>query len=145
MRGINKATLIGNLGGDPEVKYMQDGTAVATFSVATTDQWKDRDGNPQERTEWHSVAAFGKLAEVCGEYLRKGDPVYVEGSIRYRKVAGRDGADKFFTDIRVDTNGVIRFLGGKRDGERSTGRQAPQRKPEQPDAGEDFADDDIPF
>lgn len=152
MRGVNKATLLGNLGGDPEVRYMQDGTAIASFSVATTDKWKDKDGNEQERTEWHAVRAFGRLAEVCGEYLHKGDPVYVEGSIRHRKVTGNDGTDKYFTDIRVDSNGVIRFLGGKRDGERRTSpprpqqqRTAPRQSAPEPAAADDFADDDIPF
>jgi single-strand DNA-binding protein len=149
MRGFNQCTLIGNLGNDPEVKYLQDGTAVASLSLATTEKWKDKaSGDPKERTEWHKVQVFGRLAEICGEYLHKGSAVFVQGSIRYRKVTGQDGVDRYYTDIRVDANGTIQFLDGKPQDTGERGR-APARRAAAPapatDAGEDFADDDIPF
>ncbi len=172
-RGINKAILVGNLGNDPETKYTQGGMAVTKISLATTSVRKDRDGNTQERTEWHRVTFFGKLGEIAGEYLRKGSQVYVEGSIRYDKYTGQDGVEKYFTDIIADE---MQMLGGRGEGgggggnyERGGGggggggydrgergsrppqrqegaaprRQAPQQQP-QP-AMDDFSDDDIPF
>jgi len=101
-RGINKVILVGNLGNDPETKYTQGGMAVTTISLATTSVRKDRDGNNQERTEWHRVKLFGKLGEIAGEYLKKGRQVYIEGSIRYDKFTGQDGVEKYFTDIIAD-------------------------------------------
>ena len=155
MRGVNMAVLVGNLGNDPEVKYLQDGTAVCSLSVATTEKWKDKStGEEKERTEWHRVQVFGKAGEACGEYLRKGAGVYVQGTIRYRKHTGQDGVEKYYTDIRVDMNGVVRFLDRAPSGDRPerTERPAPaqRRVPAQAAAarqevGEDFADDDIPF
>ena len=159
-RGINKVILVGNLGNDPDVKYTQSGMAVTTISLATTSVRKDRDGNPQERTEWHRVKFFGKLGEIAGEYLRKGSQVYVEGSIRYDKFTGQDGVEKYFTDIVADE---MQMLGGRGEGgggggnyERSGGGQRPQRQEsaaprrqapaQQPQpAMDDFSDDDIPF
>ena len=172
-RGINKVILVGNLGDDPETKYTQGGMAVTSASLATTSVRKDKDGNTQERTEWHRLKFFGKVAEIAGEYLRKGSQVYVEGSIRYDKFTGQDGVEKYFTDIVVDQ---MQMLGGRGDGgggggggggsrqERGGGgdrpaRSAPQRQdsprqeqaprrdtaPASRDYGDDFADDDIPF
>ncbi|WP_363797945.1 single-stranded DNA-binding protein [Lysobacter firmicutimachus] len=112
-RGINKVILVGNLGNDPETKYTQGGMAVTTISLATTSVRKDRDGNNQERTEWHRVKLFGKLGEIAGEYLRKGRQVYIEGSIRYDKFTGQDGVEKYFTDIIADE---MQMLGGGESG-----------------------------
>ena len=112
-RGINKVILVGNLGDDPETKYTQGGMAVTTIRLATTSVRKDRDGNQQERTEWHRVKFFGKLGEIAGEYLRKGSQVYVEGSIRYDKYTGQDGVERYSTDIVVDE---MQMLGGRGDG-----------------------------
>ncbi len=112
-RGINKVILVGNLGNDPETKYTQGGMAVTKVSLATTSVRKDREGNTQERTEWHRVTFFGKLGEIAGEYLRKGSQVYVEGSIRYDKYTGQDGVERYSTDIIADE---MQMLGGRGDG-----------------------------
>jgi single-strand DNA-binding protein len=101
--GINKVILIGNLGADPEVRYLPSGSAVANIRVATSETWKDRNtGDPQERTEWHRVALFGKLGELAGQYLRKGSKVYIEGKLRTRKWQGQDGQDRYTTEIIAD-------------------------------------------
>ena len=153
-RGVNKVILVGNLGNDPEVKYTQGGMAVCTLSLATTSVRKDKDGNTQERTEWHRVKLFGKLGEIAGEYLRKGRQVYIEGSIRYDKFTGQDGVEKYFTDIVADEMQMLGGGGGEggQRGERQERpqRSAPAQRKEAPaaakaDFGEDFADDDIPF
>ena len=163
-RGVNKVILVGNLGNDPEVKYTQGGMAVCTLSLATTSVRKDRDGNTQEKTEWHRVKLFGKLGEIAGEYLKKGRQVYIEGSIRYDKFTGQDGVEKYFTDIVADE---MQMLGGGaegggggggafRGGDRSERpSRPPQRQESAPrreappaksnDFADDFADDDIPF
>ena len=101
-RGINKVILVGNLGNDPDVKYTQSGMAVTRISLATTSVRKDRDGNNQERTEWHRVVFFGKVAEIAGEYLRKGSQVYVEGRLQTRKWQDQSGQDRYTTEIVVD-------------------------------------------
>lgn len=124
-RGINKVTLIGNLGDDPETKYTQGGMAVTTIRLATSSAWKDRDGNQQERTEWHRVKFFGKLAEIAGEYLRKGAQVYVEGSIRYDKYTGQDGVERYFTDIVADQ---MQMLGGRGGGDDRRGEERADRE-----------------
>ncbi|MGN6153113.1 MAG: single-stranded DNA-binding protein [Lysobacteraceae bacterium] len=123
-RGINKVILVGNLGDDPETKYTQGGMAVTTIRLATTSVRKDREGNQQERTEWHRVKFFGKLGEIAGEYLRKGSQVYVEGSIRYDKYTGQDGVERYSTDIIVDE---MQMLGGRGDG--GGGGERPARAP----------------
>ena len=112
-RGINKVILVGNLGNDPDVKYTQAGMAITRISLATTSVRKDKDGNQQERTEWHRVVFFGKLGEIAGEYLRKGSSVYVEGSLRYDKYTGQDGVEKYSTDIVADD---MQMLGGRGEG-----------------------------
>ena len=96
---VNKAILIGNLGGDPEVRYTQSGTAVANFSVATKEKWKDKDGQLQEQTEWHKIVAFARLGEICGEYLSKGSKVYIEGRIQTRQWEDKDGNKRYTTEI----------------------------------------------
>lgn len=164
-RGINKVILVGNLGDDPEVKYTQGGMAVTTLRLATTSVRKDRDGNPQERTEWHRVKLFGKLGEIAGEYLKKGRQVYIEGSIRYDKFTGQDGQDRYITEIIADEMQMLGGPGGgsgegggqRREygGGESRGNRPPQRQESAPrreapparnnDFANDFADDDIPF
>jgi len=166
-RGINKVILVGNLGDDPETKYTQGGMAVTKARLATTSVRKDRDGNTQERTEWHRVTFFGKLGEIAGEYLRKGSQVYVEGSIRYDKYTGQDGVERYSTDIIADEMQMLggraggeggggsrsEYRGGGGGGERSSrppARQESAPRREAPPAksssfNDDFADDDIPF
>jgi len=164
-RGVNKVILVGNLGNDPEVKYTQGGMAITTISLATSSVRKDKDGNQQERTEWHRVKLFGKLGEIAGEYLKKGRQVYIEGSTRYDKFTGQDGVEKYFTDIVADEMQMLgggeaggaggagagrgEFRGGGERTQRGP-QSAPPARREAPaargnDFGNDFADDDIPF
>lgn len=112
-RGVNKVILVGNLGNDPEMKYTQGGMAICTLSLATSSVRKDKEGNQQERTEWHRVKLFGKLGEIAGEYLKKGRQVYIEGEIRYDKFTGQDGVEKYFTDIVANE---MQMLGGGGEG-----------------------------
>jgi single-strand DNA-binding protein len=102
MASVNKVILVGNLGRDPEVRYTPDNSAITNISVATTDTWKDKSGEKQERTEWHRVAFFGKLAEIAGEYLKKGSQVYVEGRLQTRKWQDKEGQDRYTTEIVAD-------------------------------------------
>lgn len=145
MRGVNRVTLMGNVGNAPELKYTQDGTAVAKFSLATTETYKGRDGEKKEATEWHRCVAWGKLAEIIGEYVAKGSPLYVEGAIKYGKYTDSAGIEKYSTDIKVDE---MRLLAGKPDTGNGTPRNnAPQpakRAPAPAFDSEPFADD-IPF
>ena len=125
-RGVNKVILIGNLGQDPEVRYMPNGNAVTNVTLATSDSWKDREtGQQQERTEWHRVVFFGKLAEIAGQYLRKGSKVYVEGALRTRKWQDNQGQDRYTTEIVVDMNGQMQMLDGRGD---NSGYQQPQQQ-----------------
>ena len=156
-RGINKVILVGNLGNDPETKYTQGGMAITTLSIATTSVRKDKDGNQQEKTEWHRVKLFGKVGEIAGEYLRKGRQVYIEGRIEYGSYE-KDGVKHYTTDIVGED---MQMLGGGGEGrgeprmERSErpARQAPPSGPRRDSApakpaggfADDFADDDIPF
>lgn len=118
-RGINKVILVGNLGNDPDVKYTQGGSAITTISVATTEAWKDKQtGQQQERTEWHRVKFFGRLAEIAGEYLKKGRQVYIEGSLRTDKYTGKDGVERYTTDIIANE---MQMLGGGEGGSRGGG------------------------
>jgi single-strand DNA-binding protein len=139
VRGVNKAILVGTLGKDPEQRYMPNGNAVCNISVATSEQWKDKQtGEKQERTEWHRVSMFGKLAEIAGEYLRKGSQVYLEGKIQTRKWQDKEGKDRYSTEIVADQ---MQMLGGKREGAApATGGSSPANGT----SGGDF-DDDIPF
>ncbi len=111
MASVNKVIILGNLGRDPETRYMPSGDAMTTISIATTDSWKDKSsGEKKESTEWHRVTFFGKLAEIAGQYLKKGSSVYVEGSLRTRKYTDKDGVEKYATDIRADS---MQMLGGR--------------------------------
>ncbi|QYJ75912.1 MULTISPECIES: single-stranded DNA-binding protein [Shewanella] len=116
-RGVNKVILVGNLGQDPEVRYMPNGNAVANITVATSESWKDNQGQQQERTEWHRVVMFGKLAEITGEYLRKGSQVYLEGKLQTRKWKDQSGQDRYTTEIVVDQSGSMQMLGGRNQGQ----------------------------
>ena len=112
--GINKVILVGHLGRDPEVRYTQDGRPICNFSMATTEQWRDKNsGEKRERTEWHRIVVFGKLAEICGEYLSKGRQVYVEGKLQTRKWQGQDGQDRYTTEVVIDINGNMQMLGSR--------------------------------
>ena len=142
MAGINKVILVGRLGSDPEVRYTPDGTAVANFSVATSDEWSDKaTGEKKERTEWHRIVAWRKLGEICGEYLSKGRQVYVEGKLQTRSWE-KDGITRYSTEIVASD---VQFLGGRNtaDTHRSSGA-APSRGYEEPQPT-DRQDDDIPF
>ena len=111
MASVNKVIIVGNLGRDPETRYMPSGDAMTSITVATTDSWKDKaTGEKKEQTEWHRIAFFGKLAEIAGQYLKKGSQVYVEGSLRTRKYMDKDGVEKYATDIRADS---MQMLGGR--------------------------------
>ena len=128
-RGVNKVILVGNLGQDPEIRYMPSGEAVANLSLATSETWKDKNtGQQQEKTEWHKVSVFGKLAEICGEYLRKGSQVYFEGKLQTRKWTDQQGQDKYTTEVIVDGfSGKMQMLGGgNNQGQQSNG--APQQQ-----------------
>jgi single-strand DNA-binding protein len=143
-RGVNKVMLIGRLGRDPEVRYLPSGVAIANISLATSEQWKDKNtGEKQEKTEWHRVVFFGRLAEVVGEYLKKGGEVFVEGRLQTRKWQDKDGNDKYTTEIVANE---MQMLGSKPSG--SGGTSAPSNAPATPATpappGDDF-DDDIPF
>ena len=147
-RGVNKAIIVGNLGGDPETRYMPSGGAVTNFTVATNESWKDKQtGEQKERTEWHRVAMFGRLAEIAAEYLRKGSQVYIEGKIRTRKWQGQDGQDRYTTEIIADE---MQMLGGRGGSGGGFGGGAPSGGAKQggnapPQPGPDDFDDDIPF
>ena len=112
MASVNRVILIGNLGRDPEVRYLPSGDAVANFSIATTEKWKDKNGEMQEQTEWHRIAFFGRQAEICGEYLRKGSSVYIEGRLQTRKWTDKDGNERTTTEIRGDRMQMLGARGG---------------------------------
>lgn len=136
MASLNKATLIGNLGRDPEMKYLASGDAVTNFSIATTETWKDKtSGEKKEAVEWHNISAFGKLAEICGQYLKKGSQVYIEGKIQTRKY-DKDGVTHYATSIKADN---LIMLGGKPDGDRPAAASKPTA------SAASFDDDQIPF
>ena len=127
-KGVNKVILVGNLGQDPEVRYMPNGNAVANLSIATSESWKDQQGQMQERTEWHRLTMYRRLAEVAGEYLRKGSQIYVEGKLQTRKWQDQQGQDKYTTEVIVDQ---MQMLGGKGGGQSEGGFQGQQRQPAQ--------------
>jgi single-strand DNA-binding protein len=141
-RGLNKVMLIGNLGKDPELKYTNSGVAVATFSIATPDSWKDQEGNVQDRTEWHNIVAWRKLAEICGEYLKKGKKVYIEGKLQTRSYE-KDGVKKYITEIVADQLVMLDSGGGGNAAGRA-GAEAPDvaQTPEPMAPGRD---EDLPF
>ncbi len=157
MRGVNKVILVGNLGQDPDVRYTADNRAITNISIATSESWKDRNtGEQREKTEWHRVVFFGKLAEIAAEYLKKGSQVYVEGKLQTRKWQDQNGQDRWTTEVVVDINGTMQMLGGRSGGSASFdqsggqnmgGGQPQQSAPPAPPAsgGMDDLDDDIPF
>jgi single-strand DNA-binding protein len=147
-RGVNKAIILGSLGQDPDIRYTAGGAAVANISIATNEQWKDKEsGEMQERTEWHRVVFFGRLAEIVGEYLRKGSQVYVEGRIQTRKWQDKEGQDRYTTEIVASE---MQMLGSKSGGTAASFDQTPHQQKSAPAAtnektsNDDF-DDDIPF
>jgi single-strand DNA-binding protein len=155
-RGINKVILVGNLGADPETRYTASGAAITNIRLATSESWRDKQtGENQERTEWHRVVFFSRLAEIAGEYLRKGSQVYIEGSIRTRKWQGQDGQDRYTTEIVANEMQMLGARGGEgaprpqASGGFRDSQAAPANKPEaQPAAApaeDNFTDDDIPF
>ena len=149
-RGINKVILVGNLGRDPEIRYTASGAAIANVTIATTDSWRDKQsGEKQEKTEWHRVVFFSRLAEIVGEYLKKGSQVYIEGRLQTRKWQDQSGQDRYTTEIVANE---MQMLGGRGGEQASSGggfrTQPGDAKPaaaQQPRAEEDFQDDDIPF
>lgn len=143
MASVNKVILVGNLGADPETKYMPSGDAVTNLRLATTDRYKDKStGEQKESTEWHRVSMFGKVAEIAGKYLRKGSSVYIEGRIRTRKWQDSTGADKYSTEIVADQ---MQMLGGKAAGESPASGGAGTRQPAPSTGGAGADEDDIPF
>ena len=160
MASVNKVILIGNLGRDPEVRYAPSGAAVCNVSIATTRQWKDKSGEKREETEWHRVVFYDRLAEIAGEFLKKGRPVYVEGRLKYGKYTDKDGVERYTTDV-VATE--MQLLGGREGGasagdeegytrtresapaRQAPARQAPAPKPAAAPGNFDDMDDDIPF
>ena len=148
MSGVNKAIVVGRLGRDPEVRYTPDGTAVANFSVATSEEWKDKaTGEKREKTEWHRIVAFRRLGEICGEYLSKGRQVYIEGRIQTRDWEDKDGVKRYSTEIvasQMQMLGSRDDFGGSRGGAGSGGGGRPQEASPGPSYS-DMGDDDIPF
>lgn len=156
-KGVNKVILVGNLGQDPEIRYLPAGGAVANITLATSESWRDKQtGETKEKTEWHRVVLFGKLAEVAGEYLRKGSQVYIEGKLATRKWTDQSGQDRYTTEIHVNVGGTMQMIGGRQEGGTSNRPQQNQQsqQPQQQNAQSnqrgsneppmDF-DDDIPF
>ncbi len=165
-RGVNKVILVGNLGQDPEVRYMPNGGAVASITLATSESWRDKaTGEQKEKTEWHRIVLFGKLAEVAGEYLRKGSQVYIEGALQTRKWQDQSGQDRYTTEVVVNVGGTMQMLGSKQgdsQGAQSQVRQQSGPQQNQQQWGQQYAqgqqqaahqsseppmdfDDDIPF
>ena len=154
MASVNKVILVGNLGKDPEVRYTAGGDPIANFSIACTESWKDKQtGEKKEMTEWVRISVFGKLAEICGQYLKKGSQVYIEGSLRTRKWTDKDGVERYTTEIRADQ---MKMLGGKQEGDGPSrgdtagrsgerARQDPPQGGSNPSSGFGNFDDDIPF
>ena len=156
MRGINKVIIVGHLGQDPEVRYMPNGNAVANMTVATSESWKDQQGQQQERTEWHRVTMYRKLAEIAGEYLRKGSQVYVEGSLRTRKWQDKTGNDRYTTEIIANEMQMLGGRGGSGGGDysssssdssssSSSSKSNMNQSNNEPMPVDDSFDDDIPF
>ncbi len=140
---VNKVILVGNLGADPETRYTPNGTAVTQIRLATHERWRDpQTGESQERTEWHRVVLFGRLAEIAGQYLKKGRQVYIEGSIRTRKFTDQEGRERYITEIVARE---MQMLGGRPHGESPPERGAAKPQPPNPDTLDQEIDDDIPF
>ena len=154
-RGVNKVIILGRLGKDPEVRYLNGGNAVCSLTIATSESWNDRNtGEKKEQTEWHKVVIFGKLAEIAGEYLEKGSEVYVEGKIQTRKWQTQDGTDRYSTEISIpQMGGVLQIIKGKsRDGSGQPQQQSQPKPKQQPKSKQQndeppasYEEDDIPF
>jgi len=150
-RGINKVILIGNLGADPETRYTASGSAITNIRIATTDSWRDKaSGEQQERTEWHRVVFFNRLAEIAGEYLRKGSQVYVEGSLRTRKWQDQSGQDRYTTEVVATEMQMLGGRSGDSQDRPSSGGGFRDNRPSgqqisDPGSDDGFAEDDIPF
>lgn len=158
-RGVNKVILVGNLGADPEVRYTSDQRPIANLRIATSEGWKDRNtGEQQERTEWHRVVIFGKLAEIAQQYLRKGQQVYIEGKLQTRKWTGQDNIERYSTEVVVDISGTMQMLGGRGEmggavpfnsppsmPEANSYPSAPSPSPQSTPGAKDSLEDDIPF
>ncbi|QLK59584.1 single-stranded DNA-binding protein [Rahnella inusitata] len=148
-RGVNKVILVGNLGQDPEIRYMPNGGAVANMTLATSESWRDKaTGEQKEKTEWHRVVLFGKLAEVAGEYLKKGSQVYIEGALQTRKWTDQAGVEKYTTEVVVNVGGTMQMLGGRASGGGAPagggqaaggGQQGGWGQPQQPQGGNQFS------
>ncbi|WP_441253689.1 single-stranded DNA-binding protein [Bradyrhizobium sp. 613_E4_N2_2] len=157
MSSLNQVQIIGNLGADPETRYTGSGTAITTIRVATTEKWKDKDGNPQEKTEWHRIKMWGKLAEIAGEYLAKGKQVFIQGRLETSQYTDKDGVERWSTDIVADTMKMLGSAGGQGGGNgggqqrqgngggRPRENQMPGPGGSRPPQNEGFDDDDIPF
>lgn len=149
-KGVNKVILVGHLGQDPEVRYIPSGGAVANITLATSESWKDKQtGEQKEKTEWHRVVIFGKLAEITGEYLRKGSQVYIEGSLQTRKWKDQSGQDRYTTEVVVNVGGILQMLGGRAYSREQSKKQSPAHTSTLlvgfgDNSIKDF-DDDIPF
>ena len=143
MASINKVILVGNLGRDPEVRYTQNGNAVANINLATNEVWNDKSGQRQERTEWHRIVVWGKQAEIAKEYLSKGRQIYVEGSLQTRQWEDKDGQKRYTTEIRCQRFVMLGGRGGEGRSE-SVGGSAPAPEPEMP-PDMSYSDEDIPF
>ena len=152
-RGVNKVILVGNLGRDPEIKYTASGAAIANITIATSESWNDKQtGEKVEKTEWHRVVAFQRLAEIMGEYLKKGSQVYIEGKLQTRKWQDQSGADRYSTEVVASDMQMLGGRGGDAGSQPQGGggggfrkNPAPQQAPAKPALDNDFADDDIPF
>ncbi|CDG19954.1 single-stranded DNA-binding protein [Xenorhabdus poinarii G6] len=161
-RGVNKVILVGHLGQDPEIRYLPNGGAVTNITLATSEQWRDKQsGEMREKTEWHRIAIFGKLAEVAGEYLKKGSQVYIEGALQTRKWQDQNGQDRYTTEVVVNPIGGTMQMLGSRSSAQDTPAQGGWGQPQQPQASQQFSgsrpaqspapqppmdfDDDIPF
>lgn len=132
-RGVNKVIVVGNLGNDPEVRYMPNGNAVANLSIATSESWKDQQGQQQERTEWHRVTMYRRLAEIAGEYLKKGSQVFIEGKLQTRKWQDQQGNDRYTTEIIADN---MQMMGGRNDGQNQGGQGNYQQRPQNNQGGQ---------
>ena len=155
-RGVNKVIIVGNCGQDPETRFMPSGGAVTNLSIATSESWKDKNtGEQQERTEWHRVVFFNRLAEIAGEYVKKGSKLYIEGSLRTSKWQGQDGQDRYTTEIVASEMQMLDSRGGQQAGgmgdysqqsaPQSQPPQQPQQAPQQQAPSASFGDDEIPF
>jgi single-strand DNA-binding protein len=145
MSGINKVLIVGHLGRDPETRYTSNGDAVTNFSVATSEQWKNKDGEKQERTEWHNIVCFGRSAEIAGEYLKKGSLAGIDGKLQTRKWQDKEGNDRYTTEIVCERLTLLGGGGGDRTRKQQSERSETPKKAAPKKSADDDLDDDIPF